>query len=453
MKKTLAAVLAAAMALSTASVAFAKDTLVDDDYYLTERDTSSVEKEIAYGKDIKRVIAGLGDFGQSELAELFDDNKISVTAIVTEGSSKLDSKPSIEVLRSKNTTAQSTEKRITWIENVYESATSNKIIYRKGSVVGNIPVVYNGNSWDFGVISTTNGTTTKYYLMDDVETMKKGHENYKGIIDSEVTNATIIEESRYLQDGSTVAGNKLLQLKFKVAHTYGTGDTTIGMKLRITVKKDFTSDVTGDSYKKGNTYTTEEFKFKAKYFDVNDYSGSMQLTIPEVKDSYVLLNGEKLYDEIGADQFDISFEDTARFDAKLSSSQKKVNLYYNLDEITAITDTYPTVDFEFITFKGNPSFVNTGTMTFNAVGGKNTQVYTFDGETLTPLTTSYDSSYGTVTVKGIKKLGTFVVASEILEVEDDEDNEPVSSAPIVEESSSSQPSSNNGDRNPSTGAC
>ena len=73
MKKTLAAVLAAAMALSTATVAFAKDTLVDDDYYLTERDTSSVEKEIAYGKDIKRVIAGLGDFGQSELAELFDD--------------------------------------------------------------------------------------------------------------------------------------------------------------------------------------------------------------------------------------------------------------------------------------------------------------------------------------------------------------------------------------------
>ena len=71
---------------------------------------------------------------------------------------------------------------------------------------------------------------------------------------------------------------------------------------------------------------------------------------------------------------------------------------------------------------------------------------------MNPLTTTYDSSYKTVTAKGIKKLGTFVIASEILEVEDEEDNEPVSSAPVVEEPSS-QPSSNDSDRNPATGAC
>ena len=451
MKKTLAAVLAAAMALSTASVAMAKDTLIDDDYDLNETGTASVEKEIAYGKDIKNTILELGDFGQEELAELFDDNKITVTAIVTEGSSKLASKPSIEVLRSKTSSTQdTTKKRDVWAENIYESATSNKIVYRKNTAVSSFPVVYANGSWQLAI---DNSDPNHICIANKEDTINKDTTNadYTKLL-TDAKSVNLVKESHYVENVDGGRGGKLLQLKFKVAHTYGTGDTTIGMKLRITVKKDFTSDVTGESYKKGNTYTTEEFKFKAKYFDVNDYSGSMQLTIPEVKDSYVLLNGEKLYDEIGADQFDISFEDTARFDAKLSSSQKKVNLYYNLDEITAITDTYPTVDFEFITFKGNPSFVNTGSMTFNAIGGKNTQVYTFDGETLTPLTTSYDSSYGTVTVKGIKKLGTFVVASEILEVEEEEDNEPVSSAPVVEEPSS-QPSSNDGDRNPSTGAC
>lgn len=54
--------------------------------------------------------------------------------------------------------------------------------------------------------------------------------------------------------------------------------------------------------------------------------------------------------------------------------------------------------------------------------------------------------YGTVTAKGIKKLGTFVVASEILEVEEPEEpEEPASSeteAPAVEK-----------EENPNTGAC
>ena len=150
-----------------------------------------------------------------------------------------------------------------------------------------------------------------------------------------------------------------------------------------------------------------------------------------------------LYDEIGADNFVIYFDDSAAFSAKLSSAQKDVNLYYSVDEIEAVADAYPDVDFEFISFYGAPSFNNAGEMTFNAIGAKNTTVYTFDGETLTPLDTTYDSTYGTVTAKGIKKLTTFVVADQVLEVEEEEEEpeEPADKTPAVEE------------QNPNTGAC
>ena len=155
------------------------------------------------------------------------------------------------------------------------------------------------------------------------------------------------------------------------------------------------------------------------------------------------LDASDLYDEIGTDTFTIYFDDIAAFSAKLSSAQKDVNLFYTVDDITDISDAYPDVDFEMITFKGAPSFTNSGSMTFNAIGGRDTTVYTFDGETLTPLTTTYDSTYGTVTAKGIKKLGTFVVASEVLEVEEEEEpKEPADETPAVED-----------EENPNTGAC
>ena len=172
----------------------------------------------------------------------------------------------------------------------------------------------------------------------------------------------------------------------------------------------------------------------------------MELTLTEVDENNVKLKGENLYSEIGAEDFVIYFDDTAAFSAKLSSAQKDVNLFYTIEDISDISDEYPDVDFEMITFKGTPSFTNTGSMTFNAIGGKDTTVYTFDGETLTPFDitdTTYDSTYGTVTVKGIKKLGTFVVASEVLEEEEEEEEpaEEVTETPEVDES------------NPNTGAC
>ena len=469
MKKTLAAVLAAAMALSTASVAFAVDHPIDDeDLILNSGSGSEVITGITYGKDIHRLIksVGVGDdnFDGYELADWVDKGYATVTVTVTEGANKLASKPSITLRRvdtgeGKKQQTTETATVYTWKCNIKDS--KGNYLVRKGTTVEDFPVFDNGTSWSaiFNHPSITQkgddwtlaaGTNVEWVEKDKDTTYGLDYNDLMTWLDGQPTLAdksekTLVRDDKYVYDN-------LLRLTFKVADTYDTSATTVGMKLRITIKKSFT-DSNGNKRNKGDTYTTDEFKFKAEYYELNQYTHDMQLTLPEVDDRFVKLDASDLYDEIGADTFTIAFEDVAVFEAKLSAGQKDVNLFYDVDEKTAITDEYPDVDFEFITFRGNPSFVNSGTMTFHAVGGKNTVVYKFDGETLEPLTSTYDSTYDTVTVKGVKRLGTFVIASEVLEVEDEEDNEPVDSAPVVEEPASSEPSDNSGERNPSTGAC
>ena len=376
MKKTLAAVLAAAMALSTATVAFAADSqdigmVVEDKTLTVDATGKDDEISVKIGDTIKKKVGavtnitgrdvapdGSGEIGEEDLAKLIKDGVIRATVTVTSGKNNLDSSPVVKVV------------------------------------------------------------------------------------------------------------GKETQLQFKFKHTYNTSSSKASMKIRLNVAKDLyfdpvdgftTTKVTDGLFlKKGDTLNGPEVTYKAEYATI-DYSKDMTITIQEVKDNIVRAKGEDLFASAGSDdKVTIYFDNYAAFEAKISPSQKDVNLYYSVDEVSDVVNAYPNVDFGFLTFKGASSvtsFVNSGTMTFNAIGGKNTQVYTFDGETLSPLDGTYDSSYGTVTVKGIKRLGgTFVVASEILEVEDEEDNEPVSSAPVVEESSS-QPVDNSGDRNPSTGAC
>ena len=436
MKKTLAAVLAAAMALSTASVAFATDFEVDAGFIQSGVD--DIKTEILYGKDVKLRITELTfDDGTiisgSELSRAIDDNEITLTPIVTEGSNKLSAKPSVTTGSYKTgTTTVTRTPKYTWKGGTVTFTVDNKPKeYKDGDNVTSIPVD--------NTLTVTNNPDNFHRFVTPEFFFKNGN-NDAGLLTEDKSNMTTVDDR-----------DSAVQVKFKVTDTYGTGDTNVGMKFRVNFKKKDVS-LGGSTYKKGDTLTSEELKFKAVYKELNSYYKDMQLTLDEVDSRNVKFDASDLYDEIGNDTFTIAFEDTAVFEAKLSASQKDLNLYYDLDEKTDVTSAYPNVDFEFITFRGNPSFVNSGSMTFNAIGGKNTTVYTFDGETLNPLNSTYDSTYGTVTVKGIKKLGTFVVASEILEVEDEEDNEPVSSAPIVEESSS-QPSSNDGDRNPSTGAC
>ena len=425
MKKTLAAVLAAAMALSTASVAFATDTLVD----ATLDDGSTVDTEVGveYGEDTKKIINRLGAFNAAQLAQLEDEGKISVSFIVTEGSSKLAAKPTISTVTLSD--EQVSETKYVWDNDGWNFGTG----LLNGEDVEELPVFPADNGgWEiYDGSQYANGAFT------GLQWMNPTHEDYNDILKAYITAGNIVKEST-LVDG---AGNDALQLKFKVAHTYGTGETTVKMKLRITVRKNF--DEGGVSYDKGDTYTSNEFEFEAAYHELTSYSEDMELTLTEVDENYVKLDASDLYDEIGADNFVIYFDDSAAFSAKLSSAQKDVNLYYSVDEIEAVADAYPDVDFEFISFYGAPSFNNAGEMTFNAIGAKNTTVYTFDGETLTPLDTTYDSTYGTVTAKGIKKLTTFVVADQVLEVEEEEEEpeEPADKTPAVEE------------QNPNTGAC
>jgi len=392
MKKTLAAVLAAAMALSTASVVFAADSqdvdISGDMATATDKKDSTKKDGVKMGDTSKFVIGdisgingrkvdpdGAGLIAQKDVADLIDRGILRATVTVTSGKSNLASSPVVKV-------------------------------------VG--------------------------------------------------------EEA---------------QLQFKNNHSYATSSSKVSMKIRLTVSKDLYfndehrygtakknsqgTEIYNDDdlfLKKGDTLNGPEITYEAEYGTI-DYGKDMTITLQEVKDNVVRAKGEELFTNAGSDdKVTIYFDNYAAFETKISPSQKDVNLYYSVDEVSDVVDAYPDVDFEFLTFKGSKSvtsFVNSGTMTFNAIGGKNTQVYKLetagggdDGDTLVPLDGTYDSSYGTITVKNIKRLsGTFVVASEILEVEDDEDNEPVDSAPVVEEPSSSEAPSTSNERNPSTGAC
>ena len=248
------------------------------------------------------------------------------------------------------------------------------------------------------------------------------------------------------------------QLQFKFAHTYGTDDVEADLAIRLTATRDiywdadlnnnngaYTTGSEGNTLvlKKGDTLAGEKTTFKAAYDEITAYGEDMTITLAEVDNNAVVADGEELYINADSDsKVTFYFEDTAAFNTKISGAQKDVNLYYSVDEIDDIVEHYPDVDFEFISFYGAPSFTNSGSMTFNAIGAKNTTVYTFDGETLTPLDTTFDSTYGTVTAKGIKKLTTFVVADQVLEVEEEEEpDDEVTETPDVEE------------ENPNTGAC
>lgn len=429
MKKTLAAVLAAAMALSTASVAFATDFDIDG-ANLVEGDINDGKWEILYGKDVKLLVNDLtlediGDVSGSELAQKIDDGEIEVSVVVTEGSSKFAAKPSVEIGVNKEGNGDYDREVKYLVAADLANATVGGVTFGDiGSEITKIPVGADGKytNVEANIVGyvTKNSTGWTTAAEDLVTTWNAATKDY-----------TFVENH-----------DDTLRIKFKVADTYGTSDTTVGFKLRVRIKK---SDVTLGrvSVGKGNTYTSDEITFKAVYKELSQYDEDMQLTLTEVDDRLVKLDASDLYDEIGTDTFTIYFDDIAAFSAKLSSAQKDVNLFYTVDDITDISDAYPDVDFEMITFKGAPSFTNSGSMTFNAIGGRDTTVYTFDGETLTPLTTTYDSTYGTVTAKGIKKLGTFVVASEVLEVEEEEEpKEPADETPAVED-----------EENPNTGAC
>ena len=433
MKKTLAAVLAAAMALSTASVAFATDTVYSD-ADLSEVINISGDVGIDFGKEYKYLVGttiseklGIDEY---DLGKILDEGWARISVVVTEGSSRFATKPTISLVNA-ITSETVTETSYKWADEVPTIEFNGKTVTQAGKAVNGIPVSSNNTF-----------SLNKDHI---VKVVYPGDDGYKDLLEYVVdTYGPDKDTVRVEVDSNKVTSTKLPvpQLKFKVAHTYGTSSVTVGMKFKITFTEDVTVD--GTLFEDGDTIITDEVKFKAEYDKMNDVSTDMELTLDECDDNFVLLNKDgELYDKIGNDDFTLYFEDFAAFTGKMSSAQKVQNMYYSVDEIDEIVDAYPDVDFEMIQFLGTPSFTNTGSMTFNAIGGRDTTVYTFDGETLTPLDTTYDSTYGTVTAKGIKKLGTFVVASEVLEVEEEKEpaDETTDETPAVEE------------ENPNTGAC
>lgn len=443
MKKTLAAVLAAAMALSTATVAFARDTM-EGETILENLSTVGTRQTIAKGKEYSYVISAdfVGEDGNeitaTELGKWVKDGKANVTVTVTEGMSKLASKPTATV---KNiVTTEEVEITYKWaaFNGGTEMKVGDKVVAKVGSTINGIPT-FNGH-----FTATVGDADEVVYPKDD---------NYEDLL-AEVIAA---DGGRYVTANKTSTSNKttapVVQIKFKVADDWGTGSDDVGFKFRITFKKDVTA-ADGHTYSKGDTVMAGEALFSAKYEIMNDKGTEMELTREECKTNefrQVLMNKDgELYDKIGNDEFTLYFENSAAFTGKMAANQKTLNMYYTLDEDSDLVNAYPDVDFEFIEFKGKPSFVNTGKMTFSAVGGSTTQVYEWDGEAWEPLNGTYNKTYNTVEVKGIKRLGKYAIASDILPVEEepeepDEPAEPVSSAPTTEPDDEGQ--------NPNTGAC
>ena len=439
MIKTLAAVLAAAMALSTATVAFARDTM-EGETILDNIDTVGTRQTIAKGKEYSYVISAdfVGDDGNeitaTDLGKWVKEGKANVTVTVTEGMSKLASKPTATL---KNiVTAVEGKSTYTWNVGATTIKVGDKTIVEDGKAVTAIPVDAGGN---FNMTQA-----------DVVEAVYPKDSRWDDLYDDVIASAHVTEKK--VGTSSTVTA-PVVQIKFKVADDWGTGSDDVGFKFRITFKKDVTA-ADGHTYYKGDTVMAGEALFSAKYEIMNDKGTEMELTREECKTSefrQVLMNKDgELYDKIGNDEFTLYFENSAAFTGKMAANQKTLNMYYTLDEDSDLVNAYPDVDFEFIEFKGKPSFVNTGKMTFSAVGGSTTQVYEWDGEAWEPLNGTYNKTYNTVEVKGIKRLGKYAIASDILPVEEepeepDEPAEPVSSAPTTEPDDEGQ--------NPNTGAC
>ena len=451
MKKTLAAVLAAAMALSTATVAFAKDTM-EGETILDNISTVSGRTDIAKGKEYSYVISAdfVGDDGNeitaTELGKWVKDGKANVTVTVTEGMSKLASKPTATV---KNILTETTYKTVYQWTNI----PGNKIVVedKNGKKV---TIANNGNITAIPSC-VENGVGLSLDPDTIVRVIYPADPDWDDAYDDLTTNyvAGGIAEHVVAKDvkDSKNETAPVVQIKFKVADDWGTGSDDVGFKFRITFKKDVTA-ADGHTYYKGDTVMAGEALFSAKYEIMNDKGTEMELTREECKTNeyrQVLMNKDgELYDKIGNDEFTLYFENSAAFTGKMAANQKTLNMYYTLDEDSDLVNAYPDVDFEFIEFKGKPSFVNTGKMTFSAVGGSTTQVYEWDGEAWEPLNGTYNKTYNTVEVKGVKRLGKYAIASDILPVEEEpeEPAEPVDSTPVAE------PDNDEGG-NPNTGAC
>ena len=340
MKKTLAAVLAAMMALSTATVALAKDTDVDatvDSNFGVIVGDDATSYDVDFGAKEKFALQ-VGDKSLSELGWALYMEEVKVDVTVTDGRSLLKAAPTVKL---------------------YETAE---------------------DSGDYRAV-----------------------------------------------------------LCFEVKHTYGIDVEEIAMRVRVTALKD--SVAMGLS--KGDTLSVDEILFEAAYNEIAAYGKDMTITATERDNNMVIVDASDLLDKLEEKETETAtfyFGDTAAFTAKISEAQKNQNVYYSTTVADKYYEEYEELSFEAIEFKGSPKFLRKGTLTFNAIGEDETVVYEVTADGLVELEIAdYDSTYETITVEGINKLTSYLVASEALEVEEEAEVEVEVETEV--------------EANPNTGAC
>lgn len=458
MKKVLAAVMAVAMATSMSAVAFAVDYQNGDVNYgsATGSNASNSDDTLIPGSEKKYDVrvgtvelrdGEMVDFSTGALAYLMDNNFISASTVVTSGKDKLDSIPTIKIV---GDTAQLKVK----FKHTYDTKDVTAKIRPRFTAKKDI---YWSGIYSYTVSYKTDAGDTMYVI---------GTVGFDA--DGEVDSFT--EAANTKKDGSKQAAVFSADQAEALERFFDNGGVT-NYKANSTVATEvaipsFTTDSKKGTLimKKGDTITCPEFELTAEYLDVDDYGDTLTVTPKEVSDGYVVARGEDLYDNSGSsDKVTIYFGstgDVAALNFKVSSAQKDLNLFYKTDEIEDVTNAYDDIDFEFITFYAQNSganvLTNTGSMTFNAIGGKNTTIYEWNGKTLTELNSKYDFVDDTVTVDGIKRLTTFVVSEKKLEAKVEETEAPATETqapPVTEPITAPEPSAPaDNNENPNTGA-
>ena len=189
--------------------------------------------------------------------------RLNVTVTVTEGMSKLASKPTATV---KNiVTAVEGKSTYTWNVGATTIKVGDKTIVEDGKAVTAIPVDAGGN---FNMTQA-----------DVVEAVYPKDSRWDDLYDDVIASAHVTEKK--VGTSSTVTA-PVVQIKFKVADDWGTGSDDVGFKFRITFKKDVTA-ADGHPYSKGDTVMAGEALFSAKYEIMNDKGTEMELTREECK--------------------------------------------------------------------------------------------------------------------------------------------------------------------------
>lgn len=231
---------------------------------------------------------------------------------------------------------------------------------------------------------------------------------------------------------SIAAKDDTAVLQLQAVHTFDTKSSEIILRLRLRmvrniywdkVKRDYSCALyneNGDKneliLQRGTVLEGSDMLFTAHYCNLSSYHSTIQITAEDVQNCNVVADGEELYMATDSNKMiTFQFGAAAAYTTRISAAQKAVNLYYSLDEIEGVASMYPDISFSYVSFSGEPSFIDSGELTFAAAGGEDTVVYSYDGELLSPMITVYNAQENTVTVRGIKRLGTYVVASESVE--------------------------------------